>query len=87
MGHKNVLTLRRNVLQLPELRQSRDLLVVILRLDIRAYCFNSSRDIRNTTSECTKLKFTETDYFRKIYRCNVQVNLNVYVWTSGTLAI
>ena len=42
MGHKNVSTLRRNMLQLPELRQSRDLLVVILRLDIRAYCFNSS---------------------------------------------
>ena len=42
MGHKNVVTLRRNVLQLPELRQSRDLLVVILRLDIRAYCYNSS---------------------------------------------
>ena len=35
----------------------------------------------------TKLKFTETDYFRKIYRCKVQVNLNVYIWTSGTLAI
>ena len=42
MGHKNVVTLRRNVLQLLELRQSRDLLVVILRLDIRAYCYNSS---------------------------------------------
>ena len=44
-------------------------------------------DIRNRTSACTKLKFMEIDYFRKIYRCNVQVNLNVYVWTSGTLAI
>ena len=33
MGHKNVITLRRNVLQLPELCQSRDLLVVILHLD------------------------------------------------------
>ena len=41
MGHKNI-TLRMNVLQLSELRHSRDLLVIILRLDIRAYCFNSS---------------------------------------------
>ena len=39
---QNVITSRRNVLQIPGLRQSRDLLVVTLRLDIRAYCFNSS---------------------------------------------
>ena len=33
------------------------------------------------------VNFTETEYFRKTFRCNVQVNLNARVWTSGTLAI
>ena len=50
-----------------------------MRLDIHAYFCNTSWNILDITKSVHEVDFTETEYFRKTFRCNVQVNLNVRV--------
>ena len=41
-----------------------------MRLDIHAYFCNTSWNILDITKSVYEVDFTETEYFRKTFRCN-----------------